>query len=88
MFIHCILNKIIQAPIEKEDYEHLGSLISAVEWQLLDDNHTRDSTHVVDNILEFHVHIYRAQMFRARGLYFKLPNRLTYSRAVINPPES
>ena len=67
MFIHRILNKIIQSLPTQEDYEHLGSLFSAVEWQLLDENHTRDSTHVVDNILEFWVYIYRTQMFWAGG---------------------
>lgn len=85
MFINRILNKIIQAPATQEDLKQLGSLISAVEWQLFDTNYTRDSAHVLDTVLEFRVHIYRAQMFRAGGSYFKLPTRLAYSHAVINP---
>lgn len=58
MFINRILNKIIQSPPSEEDYIHLGSLISAVEWQLFDENHTRDSVHILENIWEFCVHIY------------------------------
>ena len=87
MFIHHILNKIIQAPTNKEDYQHLGSLISTVEWQLLDDSHTRDSAHAIANVLEFQIHVYRAQMFQAGWFLFQAPKQARLLPCNNKPPE-
>ena len=39
MFIHRILQKIIVGRLTQIDLEALGSLISSIEWQCLDENH-------------------------------------------------
>ena len=53
MFIHRILQKIVMGHLEQVDLEALGSLISSIEWQCLDENHNQDSVHVLYNIFEF-----------------------------------
>ena len=39
MFIHRILQKIVVGHLEQVDLVALGSLISSIEWQCLDENH-------------------------------------------------
>ena len=58
MFIHRILQKIVTGQLAQVDLEALGSLISSIEWQCLDENHNRDSAHVLYNIFKFQIHIY------------------------------
>ena len=61
MFINKVLEKVISGEPSLKDREDIGSLISAVEWQCFDENHNRDSAHVLHNIIEFRVNIYAAQ---------------------------
>ena len=60
LFINKVLKKIISGHPTENDREDIGSLISAVEWQCFDENHNRDSAHVLHNIIEFRVNIYAA----------------------------
>ena len=60
MFINRVLQKIIAGHLSQVDLEALGSLISSIEWQCLDENHNRDSAHIIYNIIKFRVHIYSA----------------------------
>ena len=53
MFIHRILQKIVVGRLTQIDLEALGSLISSIEWQCLDENHNQDSAHILYNIFEF-----------------------------------
>ena len=85
MFIHQILQKIIVGHLEQIDLEALGSLISSIEWQCLDENHNRDSAHILHNIFEFQIHIYLANMMQAGGGWILLPARIRGIKAVINP---
>ena len=64
MFINKVLEKVISGEPSPEDREGIGSLISAVEWQCFDENHNRDSAHVLHNIIEFRVNIYAAQKMK------------------------
>ena len=56
-----------------------------MEWQCFDENHNRDSAHVLHNIIEFRVNIYAAQKMRPGGSWFPLPKRIQDTKAVINP---
>ena len=86
MFINKVLEKVISGEPSLKDRKDIGSLISAVEWQCFDENHNRDSTHVLHNIIEFRVHIYAAQKMRPGGSWFPLlPKRIQDTKAVINP---
>ena len=53
MFINRVLQKIIAGHLSQVDLEALGSLISSIEWQCLDENHNIDSAHIIYNIIEF-----------------------------------
>ena len=65
LFINKVLQKTISGEPSPDDREDIGSLISAVEWQCFDENHNRDSAHVLhSNIIEFRVNIYAAQKMR------------------------
>ena len=58
MIINRVLQKVISGQPSKDDRKDIGSLISAVEWQCFDENHNRDSAHVLhNNIIEFRVNI-------------------------------
>ena len=85
MFTNEVLQKTISGEPTPEDREDIGSLISAVEWECFDENHNRDSAHVLHNIIEFRVNIYAAQKMRSGGSWFPLPKRIQETRAVINP---
>ena len=85
MFINKVLEKVISGEPSPDDRKDIGSLISAVEWQCFDENHNRDSAHVLHNIIEFRVNIYAAQKMRPGGSWFPLPKRIQDTRAVINP---
>ena len=85
MFINKVLEKVISGEPSLKDREDIGSLISAVEWQCFDENHNRDSAHVLHNIIEFRVNIYAAQKMRPGGSWFPLPKRIQDTKAVINP---
>ena len=61
MFINQVLEKVISGEPSLDDTEGIGSLISAVEWQCFDENHNRDSAHVLHNSIEFRGNIYAAQ---------------------------
>ena len=65
-----VLEKVISGEPSLKDREDIGSLISAVEWQCFDENHNRDSAHVLHNIIEFRVNIYAAQKMRPGGSLF------------------
>ena len=67
MFIHWILQKVIVGDLAQIDLQALGSLISSIEWQCLDENHNRDSAHILHNIFEFRIHIYSANVMQAAG---------------------
>ena len=58
------------------DLEALGSLISSIEWQCLNENHNCDSTHIIHNIFEFRIHIYSANVMQAGGGWIPLPERI------------
>ena len=85
MFINKVLEKVISGEPSLKDREDIGSLTSAVEWQCFDENHNRDSAHVLHNIIEFRVNIYAAQKMRPGGSWFPLPKRTQDTKAVINP---
>ena len=85
MFIHRILQKVIVGNLAQIDLEALGSLISSIEWQCLDENHNRDSAHILHNIFEFRIHIYSANAMQAGGGWIPLPERIAGTKAVINP---
>ena len=85
MLINKVLEKTISGEPSQDDREDIGSLISAVEWQCFDENHNRDSAHVLHNIIEFRVNIYAAQKMRPGGSWFPLPKRIQDTKAVINP---
>ena len=85
MIINKVLEKTISGEPTEKDREDIGSLISAVEWQCFDENHNRDSAHVLHNIIEFRVNIYAAQKMRPGGSWFPLPKRIQDTKAVINP---
>ena len=53
LFINKVLEKVISGEPSLDDRKDIGSLISAVEWQCFDENHNRDSAHVLHNIIEF-----------------------------------
>ena len=84
MFIHWILQKIIIEQLAQIDLEALGSLISSIEWQCLDENHNRDSAHILHNIFEFRIHIYSANTMKKGGGWIPLPERIAGTKAVIN----
>ena len=67
MFIHQILQKVVVGHLAQVDLEALGSLISSIEWQCLDENHNRDSAHILHNIFEFRIHIYSVNTMQAGG---------------------
>ena len=71
--------------LEQVDLVALGSLISSIEWQCLDENHNRDSAHILYNIFEFRIHIYSANAMQAGGGWIPLPTRIAGIKAVINP---
>ena len=52
---------------------------------MLDENHNRDSAHVLHNIIEFRVNIYAAQKMKPGGSWFPLSKRIQDTKAVINP---
>ena len=85
MFIHWILQKVIVGDLAQIDLQALGSLISSIEWQCLDENHNRDSAHILHNIFEFHIHIYSANVMQAGSGWIPLPERIADTKAVINP---
>ena len=86
MFINKVLEKVISGEPSLKDREDIGSLISGVEWQCFDENHNRDSAHVLHTIIEFRINIYAAQKMRPGGSWFPLlPKRIQETRAVINP---
>ena len=85
MFIHWILQKIVVGHLEQVDLVALGSLISSIEWQCLDENHNRDSAHVLYNIFKFRIHIYSANAMQAGGGWIPLPERIRGVKALINP---
>ena len=85
MFINKVLEKVISGEPSLDDRKDIGPLISAVEWQCFDENHNRDSAHVLHNIIEFRVNIYAAQKMRPGGSWFPLPKRIQDTKAVINP---
>ena len=86
MFINEVLKKVISGQPTEDDRKDIGSLISAVEWQCFDENHNRDSAHVLHSIIEFRVNIYAAQKMRPGGSWVPLlPKRIQDTRAVINP---
>ena len=85
MFIHWILQKVVVGHLAQVDLEALGSLISSIEWQCLDENHNRDSVHILHNIFEFQIHIYSANAMQAGGGWIPLPERIAGAKAVINP---
>ena len=85
LFINRVLEKVISGEPSLDDREDMGSLISAVEWQCFDENHNRDSAHVLHNIIEFRVNIYTAQKMRPGGSWLPLPKRIQDTKAVINP---
>ena len=85
LFINKVLKKVISGELTEDDRRDIGSLISAVEWQCFDENHNRDSAHVLHNIIEFRVNIYAAQKMRPGGSWFPLPKRTQDTKAVINP---
>ena len=85
MFIHWILQKVIVGNLAQIDLEALGSLISSIEWQCLDENHNRDSAHILHNIFEFRIHIYSANAMQAGGGWIPLPEQIASTKAVINP---
>ena len=64
MFINQVLEKIISGEPTENDRKDIGLLISAVEWQCFDENHNRDSAHVLHNIIEFRINTYAAQKMR------------------------
>ena len=70
LFINKVLEKVISEEPSPKDREDIGSLISAVEWQCFDENHNRDSAHVLHNIIEFRVNIYAAQKMHPGGSWF------------------
>ena len=84
LFINEVLEKVISGEPLSDGREDIGSLISAVEWQCFDENHNRDSAHVLHNIIEFRVNIYAAQKMRPGGSWFPLPKRIQDTKAVIN----
>ena len=84
MFIHQILQKVILGNLAQIDLEALGSLILSIEWQCLDENHNRDSTHILYNIFEFRIHIYSANMMQAGGGWIPLPAWIRGIKVVIN----
>ena len=65
--------------------EILGHSSQLWSWQCFDENHNRDSAHVLHNIIEFRVNIYAAQKMRPGGSWFPLPKRIQDTKAVINP---
>ena len=50
--------------LKQIDLEVLGSLISLIEWQCLDENHNRDSAHILYNIFKFCIHIYSVNVMQ------------------------
>ena len=64
MLIHQILQKVITGQLAQVDLEALRSLISSIEWQCLDENHNRGSTHILHNIIEFRINIYSANVMQ------------------------
>ena len=85
LFINEVLEKVISGEPSENDRKDIGSLISAVEWQCFDENHNRDSAHVLHNIIDFRVNIYAAQKMRPGGSWFPLPKRIQDTKGVINP---
>ena len=85
LFINKVLEKVISGEPSPDDREDIGSLISAVEWQCFDENHNRDSAHVLHNIIEFRVNNHAAQKMRPGGSWLPLPKRIQDTKAVINP---
>ena len=85
MFIHRILQKVIIGQLALVDLEALGSLISSIEWQCLDENHNRDSAHILHNIFKFQIHIYSANAMQAGNGWIPLPENIAGAKAVINP---
>ena len=86
MFINKVLEKVISGEPSLKDREDIGLLISAVEWQCFDENHNRDSAHVLHNIIEFRINICAAQKMRPGGSWFPLlPKRVQEAKAIINP---
>ena len=85
MFIHWILQKVVVGRLTQIDLQALGSLISSIEWQCLDENHNRDLAHILHNIFEFRIHIYSANAMQAGGGWIPLPAWIVGIKAVINP---
>ena len=85
MFINRVLQKIIAGHLSQIDLEALGSLISSIEWQCLDENHNRDSAHIIYNIIKFWVHIYSADAMQPGGGHIPFPEQLTAIKGVVNP---
>ena len=52
---------------------------------VLDENHNRDSAHILYNIFEFRIHIYFANAMQAGGGWIPLPEGIAGTKAVINP---
>ena len=74
--------KVIVGHLAQVDLEALGSLISSIEWQLLDENYNRDSAHI---LFKFQIHIYSANAMQAGGGWIPLPERIAGTKVVINP---
>ena len=85
LFINKVLEKVISGEPSQDDRRDIGSLISAVEWQCFDENHNRDSAHVLHNIIEFRVNIYAAQKMRPGGSWFPLPKRIQDTKGCHQP---
>ena len=85
MFIHRILDMPIQGRPDQDQLKQLGSLVSAVEQQCFENNHTRDSAHIFDWIIELRIHIYRVEQFCTGGSWFLLPKRIANTHACLNP---
>ena len=61
MFINKVLKKVISGEPSPDDRRLRVTHLSCGVWQCFDENHNRDSAHVLHNIIEFRVNIYAAQ---------------------------
>ena len=75
MLIHKVLQKVISGHPTLDDRKDIGSLISAVEWQCFDEDHSRGNTHILHNIIEFRVNTYAAQKMHPGGSWFPLSQK-------------
>ena len=85
MFIHQVLDHIFSDKLDNDEWEMLGTLMNAIKAQMYDNNHSYSSTHTLEDIVEFCVHLYHMVSLCPGGTYIPLLKRIAVTGAVINP---